>query len=237
MSEEPGEEKIESESSISSSRNRERKGCEVEWCENEARSNSAQFCEKHYYQIRRTGNILPKTESHRNCAQCGIETAGIRFCSHRCRTRFSRGRKESARKCKVCDVEINPNNRSDKVFCSTACKSKARYQENPEKFMVYSAIRRARKKGAEGEFTHEEWEAVVAWHDSTCLACGAKGTMTKDHIKPLSKGGSNYIWNIQPLCLTCNLKKHSKEIDYRSSEDIEYYYSVVNFLIERGTSP
>jgi hypothetical protein len=31
----------------------------------------------------------------------------------------------------------------------------------------------------------------------------------------LSKGGTNYIDNIQPLCLTCNLRKARTIIDYR----------------------
>lgn len=73
----------------------------------------------------------------------------------------------------------------------------------------------ARKQAAEGDYTPEEWAALCEKYDNHCLACGVKTKVHADHIVPLSKGGSNWISNIQPLCKPCNTSKKDKEIDYR----------------------
>jgi 5-methylcytosine-specific restriction endonuclease McrA len=39
--------------------------------------------------------------------------------------------------------------------------------------------------------------------------------LTRDHVVPLKHGGLNTIENIQPLCGSCNSRKHLKHIDYR----------------------
>jgi len=31
--------------------------------------------------------------------------------------------------------------------------------------------------------------------------------MTKDHIIPLSRGGTDFAYNLQPMCLGCNIRK------------------------------
>lgn len=76
---------------------------------------------------------------------------------------------------------------------------------------------RARKRGAGGSHTTAEWEALVKYYEGRCLCCGRDDVkLTIDHIVPVSKGGSNNIDNIQPLCFSCNASKQAKIIDYRT---------------------
>lgn len=77
--------------------------------------------------------------------------------------------------------------------------------------------RRAYLLGAEGSHTLQEWEALKKKYDYMCLCCKKQEPeikLTEDHIMPLIKGGSNYISNIQPLCRSCNCKKHTDTTDY-----------------------
>lgn len=75
--------------------------------------------------------------------------------------------------------------------------------------------RRARIHGAQGHFTASEWNHLCFTYGYLCLCCGEPKPLQADHITPISRGGDNYISNIQPLCLSCNASKHTKSIDYR----------------------
>ena len=74
-----------------------------------------------------------------------------------------------------------------------------------------------RNKGAPGGHTFKEWQKLKSQYGFACAACH-KGepsiTLTEDHIIPLVKGGSNNIENIQPLCKSCNSRKHTKTIKF-----------------------
>lgn len=67
-----------------------------------------------------------------------------------------------------------------------------------------------------GTHTKLEWSDMLLFFDNTCVKCGSKELIVKDHITPLYQGGSDHISNLQPLCRTCNSAKGSENIDYRS---------------------
>jgi len=69
------------------------------------------------------------------------------------------------------------------------------------------ARRYAREKGAVGSHTLIEWNNLKILFNNKCAKCKERKKLTKDHIIPLSKGGTDFIENIQPLCCNCNSKK------------------------------
>jgi 5-methylcytosine-specific restriction endonuclease McrA len=88
-------------------------------------------------------------------------------------------------------------------------------QLNLDKFNCYNNNRRARLHSNGGTHTIEEWEMLCDSFGNLCLDCKQEKPLTKDHVIPISKGGTNDIWNIQPLCQSCNSRKGDREIDFR----------------------
>ena len=93
----------------------------------------------------------------------------------------------------------------------TSYESHRKYvKSNPERISHLKANRYAREKGAIGSHSLVQWDALKNVFRNKCGKCYELKKLTKDHIVPLSKGGTNYISNIQPLCRNCNSKKNNK---------------------------
>lgn len=91
-------------------------------------------------------------------------------------------------------------------------------KRNRTKLTLFTNRRRARKLAADGFHTENEWQYLKAFYDFKCLRCGRSEPeiqLTRDHVIPLTLGGTDSIGNIQPLCAHCNSKKSNKHIDYR----------------------
>lgn len=65
-----------------------------------------------------------------------------------------------------------------------------------------------------GGHTYAEWIELKKLYGNRCASCGNSGRLTKDHILPVSRGGTDDITNIQPLCASCNSSKGTKIILY-----------------------
>lgn len=181
------------------------------------------------------------TNMKKNCKQCGKEfykskscslkkwTTQSKFCSFKCYWESMNG------------VEVSDKQKLkiSKTMKERGISPKVKWEKgmNPINIMkgednwnwkggisklssystIMSGIRRSRINNSEGSHTFGEWDNLKIQYGFTCPCCFKSEPeiiLTEDHIIPISKGGSNFIENIQPLCRSCNSKKHTKIIKY-----------------------
>lgn len=157
-------------------------------------------------QIRALGNKAHWGESHiitRTCDSCGSEITKHRsqlvgkraFCDRRCAGLYRRGR--------LVNLEGEPRHGSGVALTDDA------------KYVSWRKNERNRlKRISPAHHTYEQWVSVLKQHRNRCASCGTSERLTEDHIMPLSKGGSDDISNIQPLCRACNTRKLNRLIGY-----------------------
>lgn len=76
--------------------------------------------------------------------------------------------------------------------------------------------RRAREISAPGKFTLQDVQAILIAQNFHCSYCNATSKLHIDHVIPLSRGGTNWPWNLQWLCAHHNSSKGAKtDAEYR----------------------
>jgi len=92
-------------------------------------------------------------------------------------------------------------------------------EKNMEKIAFDNRRRRLRERANGGTHSYGEWQLLKYYMGNICLCCYRQEPeikLTEDHVVPVSKGGSDNLDNIQPLCNDCNMRKATKTLDYRT---------------------
>ena len=166
---------------------------------------------KHSEEVKKKIGDANRNQIYFNCDYCGQLSSDKpssynrkkrHFCSMVCYSGFRKNKlpmeEQNAYK------GIRKPNESKQVYHRRYVK------KNPEVISHLKARRYARERSAEGSHTLEDWKILKEKFGNKCAICRKDKKLTKDHIQPLSKGGTDYIENIQPLCRNCNSKKHNK---------------------------
>lgn len=95
-------------------------------------------------------------------------------------------------------------------------KTMAWREANPDIFKAVAQNTRAKRRAAVGQHTGQELRDLFIQQGGRCAYfsfCGNDIHTIRhaDHIIPLSKGGTNWISNIQLCCPSCNYLKGSKD--------------------------
>jgi hypothetical protein len=97
------------------------------------------------------------------------------------------------------------------------------YEENREIEYAHNRERRALKHNAPGRCYAVDWEIVTRILGAKCIhpnKAECHGPVQQDHVRPLSRGGTNHPTNFQPLCGYHNQSKHTDWVDYRTPAQI-----------------
>lgn len=173
--------------------------CSVKDCHTEAKARG--WCNRHYLRWWVHGDPTMFVGRPKTWCWCGEQAEAKGLCHrHYQRLKYQRD-PEKFREVERLRRKVD----GDRV----RALEKFRREANPHLHRTKVHNRKARLRGAPGSHTAGEWLAVLELWDGRCAYCGAVAT-TKDHIIPVSQGGSNDIANIVPACQPCNSSKGAK---------------------------
>jgi 5-methylcytosine-specific restriction endonuclease McrA len=158
------------------------------------------------------------------CKQCGrtfnIKTVATNpplFCSNQCKGKFSAIKRKTIINCKICGKEFITANKFEPVCTECA------YKNRIVKTVKRNFIRKGLRRGACGPtHTQKDWEKLLNKYDGLCAYCGKEKATQRDHVIPISKGGTDSIGNILPVCGKCNATKATKLLSQYRYKNLEF---------------
>lgn len=133
------------------------------------------------------------------------------------RKRISQAKKgkPSTYKGKKTPIEVRQRQSASRIAYFKRLNPDYQFVPNPRDDRKW--VRRERIKMYGGSHSTGEWENLKAQYDWTCPSCKRKEPeikLTRDHVIAVSRGGSDNIENIQPLCNPCNAQKSTLSIRF-----------------------
>lgn len=127
-----------------------------------------------------------------------------KFCSRKC-ARAHLSLRLAARYAR--DPEFRERNKA-------ASRRHRRRNPNARTDLYLRGIKRRLRGGKIFRFTAADWQRVVNRYNHCCAYCGdrVEGTLHKEHVIPLSRGGDHGVGNIVPACSTCNRSKYGSTV-------------------------
>ena len=190
--------------------------------------------------MHKTGEIKQCKQCSKDCYVPGWRAERWKYCSPAClyAGRPKPKRKETELTCRFCGslFRVPPYRAKTAKFCSLRCgllgkpevmaagpKAAGRVsaarampkEERKRRKHQTDRNRYAARRGSEEQHTDNDLAEIMRMQNARCAICYRKFSIklkaTVDHIKPLSKGGSNGRRNLQLTCRQCNSAKHDSD--------------------------
>ena len=141
----------------------------------------------------------------KTCPSCGETKAVSEFCKNK-------RRKDGLQVwCKTCERAYRLNYQQTEKGKESMRRKQKKYRQTEkgkETKRRFYHTRRSRKAGAAG---FHDFAVSLEIYGHRCALCGdAESKLTVGHIIPLSRGGSNWQFNIRPECKPCNSSKKDR---------------------------
>jgi 5-methylcytosine-specific restriction endonuclease McrA len=72
--------------------------------------------------------------------------------------------------------------------------------------------RKLRLAGVANDLTDAEWSALLVAWDGCAYCCASDGSLQRDCVLPISRGGRYTLDNVVPACRSCNTSKCNEEV-------------------------